>query len=125
MNIEKSYDILQALWPIAIVQDRYMGTYTGGQWIAIPQADLAPSLEKTVWGDDGDCSEWAASNVETVGVGNTPQEAYENLLSLPQYQRPEERVKNLEEAIKRHRDTVIASPERTAEAEDELWGLIE
>lgn len=128
MNIEKKYNIMQALWPIAIVQDRYMGTYTGGQWVAIPQADRAESFEETVWGDDGECVEWATLHIDnhrTVGVGNTPQEALEDLLSIPAHQDPKDRLKVLEEAIRKHKEIVTSCPERTAEAEDELWKLVE
>lgn len=128
MSIDKEYDIMQALWPIAIVQDRYMGTYTGGQWIAIARADVVPHFEETVWGDDSQCMEWAIWNVKdqkTAGVGNTPQEALDDLLSIPNYQDPRKRLRILEEAIRRHKETVTSWPERTAEAEDELWGLVE
>ena len=29
-----------AEYPIAVLQDRYGGTYAGGQWLAVAQADL-------------------------------------------------------------------------------------
>jgi len=129
MSKKKEYDIKQVLlWPIVIVQDRYQGIYTGGKWVAIPQADLAPSFETTVWGDDCECMEWVADNIEnqkTVGVGGSPQEAYDDLLSLSHYQDPKEELRKLREAVKKHKQTVTSAPERTAEAEDELWKLIE
>lgn len=72
-------DIDIALWPIAIVQDRYMGTYTGGDWVAIPRADLAGDFDETVWGDDMECMSWAEDNKKIVGIGSTPDAALDNL----------------------------------------------
>jgi hypothetical protein len=128
---EKVYQIEQALWPIAIVQDRYSGTYTGGRWVAIPHADYA-SFDYTVWGDDGSCMEWAFENIEEhkqVGVGDTPQEALDDLFSIAEnvFRRPNPRdeVRRLRRAILAHREKVLQDPSKTAEAEDELWGILE
>jgi hypothetical protein len=70
------------MWPVIVAHDRYHGVYTGGEWVAIPNADRVP-LEHTVWGDDEDCFEWAAAQLAAgrLGVGATPQQAYDDLLT--------------------------------------------
>lgn len=128
---EKIYPIEQALWPIAIVQDRYQGTYTGGRWVAIPHADYS-SFDYTVWGDDGSCMEWAFENIEgnkQVGVGDTPEEALSDLFLVAEnvFKKPnlKEEVLRLRRAIAAHREKVVADPSKTQEAEDELWSTID
>ena len=123
-------DLETLLWPIAVVQDRYMGTYTGGKWVAIPRADYY-SLDHTVWGDDVDAMEWAHRNlrqVKRVGVGATPDEALKDLLSIAEsldlrYD-PEQEVVRLRDAIMAHRALVMADPANTEKAEEELWSAL-
>lgn len=131
MSEQIVYDLEQTLWPIAIVQDRYRGTYTGGRWIAIPHADTS-SFDYTVWGDDVSCMEWALENIESnkqVGVGDTPQEALDDLFSVAENifrkRSPKEEVLRLRRAIVDHREKVLADPAKTAEAEEELWAALD
>jgi len=120
----------QVLWPIAVVQDRYMGTYTGGRWVAIPDSDRV-DFETGVWGSDSEAMVWAVGNKNAYGVGDTPDLAladlYEKIARFGMSARynPDDRIKMLESAIKRHKETVLANPSKTAEAEDVLWELLE
>jgi len=123
-------DLETMLWPIAVVQDRYMGTYSGGKWVAIPKADYY-SLDHTVWGDDIEAMEWAHRNlrqVKRVGVGDTPDEALKDLLSIAEMLNlrydPEQEVVRLRDAIMAHRALVMADPENTGKAEEELWSVL-
>lgn len=131
MDEETTYDLEQTLWPIAIVQDRYRGIYTGGRWVAIPHADHS-SFDYTVWGDDVSCMEWALENIESnkqVGVGDTPQGALSDLFSVAEnvFRKPnlKEEALLLRRAIAAHREKVMADPSRTQEAEDELWSILD
>ena len=73
-----------SLWPIAIIEDRYMGTYSGGKWIAIANWREDSRLELIEdEGNGGDCEardfwyeppSWAA-------VGDTPDAALAKLKS--------------------------------------------
>jgi hypothetical protein len=69
----------ERLWPVAILQDRYNGVYSGGRWVAIPVADMAEDFEETVWGDDFECVDWLARSRDVIGVGDTPDEALREL----------------------------------------------
>ena len=64
------------MWPVAIVKDRYGGTYSGGLWLAF-NSYRAPN---DVFGDDITCSDyWAGGCTLTVGKGNTPDSALDDL----------------------------------------------
>lgn len=79
--------------PIAIVEDRYGGTYSGGAWIAIARADSPCSLvvdalttragyivtHSDAFGDDASAMGFWADPPEWVAAGDTPQEAVANL----------------------------------------------
>lgn len=129
------YDIETVLWPIAILQDRYRGTYTGGDWIAIPQADLAEDFEATVWGDDLECMDWAERYIrenKRVGVGNTPDEALADLMTTAENFRvrhihddPMEQIALLRDAIALHKKRVLEDASQTEAAEEELWSVLE
>lgn len=84
------------LYPIAIVEDRYGGVYSGGKWIAIADHTESYSEEDDdlnryeavmaiANGGDGDADDfWRNPNKNIpswIAVGNTPKEAYENLKS--------------------------------------------
>ena len=70
-------EFLCATWPIAIVQPRY---WRG--WVAVPQADahdgISP-LDDIVWGDDIDALDWRKENLDRIGMGPTPEDAYADL----------------------------------------------
>jgi hypothetical protein len=75
-------------YPIAIISDRYQGTYSGGKWLAIAgigvpgqgQAVLSP-LEKDAekapnpWGDDLEAADFWQAPPSWIAVGDTPEEA--------------------------------------------------
>jgi hypothetical protein len=78
--------------PIAIVEDRYGGTYSGGEWIAIAQArDLLtggavlrllnsePDEEPSPWGGDDDAMNFWDDPPKWVAVGDTPAAALKAL----------------------------------------------
>lgn len=73
------------LYPIAIRQARYSGAYEGGEWIAIPNYDemsIAPIYLDYIDGDDdGAICFWNSELAKHVGVGTTPNDALEDLLS--------------------------------------------
>lgn len=126
--------LMQGIWPVVVFQDRYRGTYTGGEWLAVPSAD-GFDPEATVWADDEACFDWAARATGPdghVGVGGTPDEALEDLVrrahtGLDGRRKGDVsdddrlRAERLQAAIERHRAQVMADPSRSAEAEDELW----
>ncbi len=75
-----SFDI--SLWPIAIIEDRYHGTYSGGKWIAIAnwrKDDRLNFVEDEGNGGDTDASDFWYNPPSWVAVGNTPQEALAEL----------------------------------------------
>jgi len=74
--------------PIAIIEDRYGGTYSGGEWIAIakvtdPKTGGAtlrllhsePDEEPSPWGGDDDAMNFWDDPPSWVGVGRTPDAA--------------------------------------------------
>lgn len=75
------------LWPVAIIEDRYHGTYSGGAWIAIAEADSAYGDRTRVsWclnvgphGDDTDAMVFWAEPPPWVAVGGTPDAARDAL----------------------------------------------
>jgi hypothetical protein len=75
-------------YPIAIVQDRYSGVYSGGAWLAVAQANLPHDgrsridfiLGGSPHGDDSDAAEFWAAPPDWIAVGNSPQRALDNLL---------------------------------------------
>jgi hypothetical protein len=123
-------DLDAALWPIAVVQDRYCGTYIGGKWVAIPHAS-GVDYESGLWGSDEDAMFWAKRKENTYGTGDTPDAAladlYEKVLEfgLKIEHDPYERIEVLENAIRLHKEMVLQDPSRTEEAEDMLWDLVE
>ncbi|MCW3581745.1 hypothetical protein K6Y74_01795 [Burkholderia cenocepacia] len=79
--------------PIAVIEDRYIGSYSGGTWIAISEYDLefSPGISRLSWlssGDDGPLDDdpearefWGsvAPGLSWIAVGNSPDEAIANL----------------------------------------------
>ncbi|MGI9449352.1 MAG: hypothetical protein ACR2QH_01645 [Geminicoccaceae bacterium] len=75
-------------FPIAIIQDRYSGSYSGGAWLAIAGADeidgiwkprVIDMLEGGPHGDDTDAMMFWADPPSWIAVGNSPDEALANL----------------------------------------------
>lgn len=67
-------------YPAVVVQDRYGGTYTGGEWLACHLADLDTMLSWAHAGD-GDAARFS-SECPWAGVGTTPGGALERWLGL-------------------------------------------
>ena len=82
-------------YPIAIIQDRYGGIYSGGRWLAIANSNLPVgnmSRVDFVLCDDGvgpsGCDDeameyWKAPD-DWIAAGGTPDEAMKNLLTRAQ-----------------------------------------
>jgi hypothetical protein len=74
-------------YPVAIIEDRYGGCYSGGAWLAIAIADhlengayrVVGCLEDGPHGDDTDAQMFWAGPPSWIAVGNTPDEALANL----------------------------------------------
>jgi hypothetical protein len=72
-------------YPVAVIQDRYSGSYSGGAWLAIARCDetigrLGPSrivfcLTEGPHGGDGDAMAFWSEPAPWIAVGNTPDEA--------------------------------------------------
>ena len=75
------------LYPVAIVQDRYGGVYSGGEWLAIAESDatchdsnrVTSVLEHGPHGEDGEAADFWAAPPEWIASGRTPTEAIANL----------------------------------------------
>ena len=76
--------------PIAIVQDRYTGVYSGGRWLAIAAAKDTVAVAQTradfcLEEDDGPSGSDVAAGTfwidppSWIAVGDTPEQALENL----------------------------------------------
>lgn len=70
--------IPDALVPVVIAQGRY---HAG--WFAIPNgwADENCDLHDGLWDDDTEAFEWVDANRHRVGIGWTPQDAYEDMMA--------------------------------------------
>ena len=88
------------LHPIVVIQDRYGGVYSGGNWVAVANADL-PLVDMDAFdpglkyrkrtrsefalmdgpssGDPGALKFWSMAP-DWIAVGNTPNDAVRNLL---------------------------------------------
>lgn len=70
-------------WPIAIIEDRYGGTYSGGEWLAIAEADAVENgayrvvrvLEGGPHSGDTEAMLFWTNPPKWIAVGNTPNEA--------------------------------------------------
>jgi hypothetical protein len=84
--------ISDALYPVAIIQDRYNGCYSHGQWLAISQASnwYRDTLTRVSWclyegphGDDMDAMTFWQNPPEWIAAGATPEEAIAKLAAPP------------------------------------------
>jgi hypothetical protein len=74
-------------YPIAVIEDRYGGAYSGGRWLAISCADhlengayrIVRCLEDGPHGQDIEAREFWESPPSWIAVGATPNEAIQNL----------------------------------------------
>lgn len=69
------------MFPIIIFQSRYGGVYEGGLWFAVEQCEDPLETLLGAHGDDDECLDWFMENVNDVGVGVTPNDAYVMLLA--------------------------------------------
>lgn len=69
-------------WRIVIHSSRYSGVYEGGSWFAMCLDDEFP--EDSI-ADDVSCAEFFGTFTDLVGVGNTPQDALNDLLAKDNY----------------------------------------
>ena len=69
------------VYPVTIIDDRYGGCYSGGKYLAfnVEPWDVPKGVS---WGGDVDCAEFWADEAPkyVIGKGNTPNEAYRNLV---------------------------------------------
>lgn len=73
-------DSEKKLWPVTIIKTRYSGTYEGSKWAAFNlDHEYIPDA---VTGDDISCSTWWSHFGGGVGLGATPDEAYQDLVGL-------------------------------------------
>lgn len=69
-------------WPCTIVMDRYNGVYSGGKWLAFNEYNN--DIPDDIGGDDPtELNFWSnlPINAKPIGKGNTPDEAYSNLVA--------------------------------------------
>lgn len=75
-------------YPVVVLQDRYGGTYSGGEWLAIHDGDARlDGLPRVHWliefgpgSEDCEAGEFWVDPPEWIAVGSTPDSAVENLL---------------------------------------------
>jgi hypothetical protein len=84
-----SSEIPNALYPVVVVQDRYQGVYSGGQWLAIAVADTPEcGMPRTSWalefgpsaGDVEAAMFWVGAP-DWIAPGRTPDSAIESLIA--------------------------------------------
>ena len=74
-------------FPVVIVEDRYGGTYSGGAWLAIANADeRQDEMQRVSWilefgphGGDCEAAEFWGSPPHWIAAGMTPDEAVDAL----------------------------------------------
>ncbi len=96
--VAEAGEAMSDTYPVAILEDRYSGSWSGGKWIAVACADnYAPgesldalrtrSREEFVWGGSHDetvrtMSFWEeARGITWIAVGDTPDEGVDALRS--------------------------------------------
>lgn len=79
---------IDGLWPIALIEDRYSGVYSGGRWLAIANANAeierdGSRIQNVLFGDayadDISAAGFWVETPEWIAVGNTPDEALDAL----------------------------------------------
>ena len=78
MTLEAIKAWLKYKYPVTIVSDRYDGAYSEAEWLAFPlEYDEVPD---EVNAGDGTSLHFWENYTEPVGKGNTPTDAYINLI---------------------------------------------
>jgi hypothetical protein len=82
-------EIPNELYPVVVIQDRYGGVYSKGEWLAISEADRRDDqryaramemLEGGPSGSDTDAMAFWMSPPDWIAVGPTPDEAVRKLV---------------------------------------------
>ena len=68
---------MKIIYPVTITTDRYNGAYSGGRWLAWNLYET--ELPESPYDQDIPCREFWSTFVGVVGIGNTPNDAYEDL----------------------------------------------
>jgi hypothetical protein len=72
------------LYPIIVRQSRYSGIYEGGVWFAMGNFDeskISVEYFDYIFGDDCDAADfWCSEDSESIGRGDTPNDAVNDLL---------------------------------------------
>jgi len=84
-----SSSILLNLVPVAVIQDRYQGTYSDGEWLAIANADERQGeMARASWaltfgphGGDLEAREFWGSPSDWIAPGSTADDAISKLLA--------------------------------------------
>lgn len=79
-NITDIKQFLENDYPLTIVKDRYSGAYSGGEYCAFPL--LYFEMPQEVSGNDKVCSSYWSEEDNLpylVGIGSTPEEAWQDL----------------------------------------------
>lgn len=78
MNTREKKWWLRFRYPTTIIKDRYNGTYSNAEWLAFPMDfwDVPDEVE----GGDGECMMFWDTYKEPVGKGDTPEDAYKDLI---------------------------------------------
>jgi hypothetical protein len=103
-------------YPIAIIEDRYSGVYSGGNWIAVAQAsELLGSSNSRVqfcltsddgpYGSDSEAAEFWSDPPDWIAVGETPELAIENLRNHARPTPPTERMSFARRGGKKGKET--------------------
>ena len=77
------------LYPVAVIQDRYQGTYSNGEWLAIANADERhEEMARASWmltfgphGDDVEARDFWGSPPDWITAGSTADDAITKLLA--------------------------------------------
>nr|WP_299911297.1 hypothetical protein [Sphingomonas bacterium] len=84
-----SSNIPSDLYPVAVIQDRYRGTYSNGEWLAICHAgEDEDGTSRIGWllklgpgDDDIEAADFWSSPPSWIAVGPTPDQAVANLIA--------------------------------------------
>lgn len=68
-------------YPVAVIQDRYSGAYSGAAWIACSLTDFAEVL--AIAHDEDSVAARVPDDCPWAGVGDTPDDAVQDLLRRP------------------------------------------
>ena len=82
---------IRTQFPVAVIQDRYSGVYSGGEWLAINCADhlengayrIVRCLEGDPHGDDVEAMTFWKNPPDWIAAGRTPEEAIAKLPTGP------------------------------------------